>query len=59
MSLMRINLSISALPLVYDGVEAGEDQQRDHGTQRHRVVELGLQDISTLSYGPVGWNDVG
>lgn len=26
-----------------EGVEAGEDEQRHHGAQRHHVVELGLQ----------------
>lgn len=30
-------------PLMDEGVEAGEDEQRNHGAQRHHVVELGLQ----------------
>lgn len=29
---------------MYEGVEAGEDEQRHHGAQRHHVVELGRQD---------------
>jgi len=28
------------IPLVEEGVEAGEDEQRHHGAQRHHVVEL-------------------
>lgn len=28
---------------VQEGVEAGADEQRQHGTQRHHVVEFGLQ----------------
>lgn len=31
------------LPLVEKGVEAGEDEQRQHGTESHEVVELGLK----------------
>lgn len=27
-------------PLVQEGVEAGEDEQRHHGTERHHVVKL-------------------
>lgn len=32
-------------PLVDEGVEAGEDEQRHHGAQRHHIVELGRQDV--------------
>jgi len=41
---------------VYEGVEAGEDEQRHHGAQRHHVVELGLQDAPSVqeSAGRVG-----
>lgn len=28
------------IPLVYERVEAGENEQRHHGTERHHVVEL-------------------
>lgn len=28
------------IPLVYEGVEAGENEQRHHGAQRHHVVKL-------------------
>lgn len=28
---------------MYEGVEAGEDEQRHHGAQRHHVVEPCLQ----------------
>lgn len=28
---------------MYEGVEAGEDEQRHHGAQRHHIVELSLQ----------------
>lgn len=31
-----------------EGVEAGEDEQRHHGAQRHHVVELGLQDAARV-----------
>lgn len=35
---------LTPLPLVYEGVEASEDEQRHHSTQRHHVVELRLKD---------------
>lgn len=38
-----------ALPLVYEGVEAGENEQRHHGAQRHDVVELWLQHVAFWS----------
>lgn len=28
---------------MYEGVEAGENEQRHHGAQRHHIVELSLQ----------------
>lgn len=39
---------------MYEGVETGEDEQRHHGTQRHHVVELGLQHIARVSGSHVG-----
>ena len=34
---------------MYEGVEAGEDEQRHHGTQSHHIVKLGLQHIASIS----------
>lgn len=34
---------------MYEGVEAGEDEQRHHGAQRHHVVELGLQEAPLVA----------
>lgn len=31
---------------MYEGVEAGENEQRHHGAQRHYVVKLGLQHVA-------------
>lgn len=43
------SVSAGRIPLVYEGVEAGENQQRNHGTQGHGVIELGLQDVARVS----------
>lgn len=31
------------LPLVDEGIEAGEDEERHHGAESHEVVKHGLQ----------------
>lgn len=43
--LVSCSVRVRALwsPLMYEGVEAGEDEQRHHGAQRHHVVEPRLQ----------------
>lgn len=33
---------------MYEGVEAGENEQRHHGAERHHVVELGLQHVASV-----------
>lgn len=35
--------------MVYEGVEAGENEQRHHGAQRHYVVKLGLQHVAGVA----------
>lgn len=34
---------------MYEGVEAGEDEQRHHGAQRHHIVELRLKDVPLVA----------
>lgn len=34
---------------MYEGVEAGEDEQRHHGAQRHDIVELRLEDVPPVA----------
>ena len=41
-----VSLQQGKIPLVYEGVEAGENKQRHHGAQRHHVVKLGLQHVA-------------
>lgn len=37
-----------------EGVEAGENKQRDHGTQRHDIIKLGLKDIPCVAGSFIG-----
>lgn len=34
---------------MYEGVEAGENEQGHHGAQRHHVVKLGLQHVAGVA----------
>lgn len=58
--------NVGWIPLMYEGVEARENEQRHHGTQCHHVVKLWLQYVagvhahhsfifSPISRGVDGW----
>lgn len=58
--------NVGWIPLMYEGVEARENEQRHHGAQRHHVVKLWLQYVarvhvlhsfifSPISRGVDGW----
>lgn len=36
----------SCVPLVDEGVKAGKDEKRDHGTECHHIAKFCLQDIA-------------
>lgn len=36
-----------------EGVEAGENEQRHHGAQRHHIAELWLQEATTVALRPI------
>lgn len=38
----------SCVPLVDEGVEAGEDEKRDHGTECHHIAKFCLQGIAVI-----------
>lgn len=42
----RTGQESSRVPLMDEGVEAGEDEERHHGTKRHHVAKFRLKDVA-------------